>query len=462
MHVPAFLEGRLVTGMRASLVPLQTCLDRLGQPQLQAPTLLISGTNGKGSVSTSLAACLRALGHSTGLFTSPSLYDLRELVRIDGRPLHPTYFAALCERVLAVASADGLTLFELITAVAFLAFAEASVAFAVVEVGMGGRHDATNLCEPVLSLITRVALDHVESLGGSLERIAFEKAGIARPGRCLLTGAEGEGLALLQQALALQPTVALRVAGQHFGWHLGGHLGGQGEVFWSVAELGSPVQQTRLKPSTALEGAHQQSNLLLVLEALACLEREGWLASGALSRPELEQGLAEVYLPGRLERLETASHHPVLLDGAHNPDGAQALAKSLRRLWAGRRGVLVLAVFSDKAVEALVQALVDCVVGVVCVQTSAPRCLAADVLASRVRACVPALEVWVAETVPAALARAEQALAGLTPCLEGLTSDIMRPGGAGVVVAGSLSLVAETHVALGSTRHLLEPGGWQP
>ncbi|MFM7199765.1 MAG: bifunctional folylpolyglutamate synthase/dihydrofolate synthase [Myxococcota bacterium] len=433
MHEPAFLQGRLVTGMRASLEPLRACLTRLGEPQRNFPALLISGTNGKGSVSVTLAACVQVLGVSTGLLTSPSLRDLRELVRINGRPLHPLYLEQLSERVLLSAGAEGLTLFELLTAVAFVAFSEARVELAVVEVGMGGLRDATNLCEPVLSLITRLALDHVVELGGSLESIVHEKLGVARPGRPLITGATGEGRVLLEQGMSTLPGAELRVLGRDF-W-----LDDSG--FESLPEM----RRVGLEP--ALMGGHQRQNLALVLESLACLERAGRLPEGSLQQAALVEAVRGVYIPGRLEPLTTSTGFPFLLDGAHNPDGAEALARALSTLWRGVPGVAMLAIFADKDVEGILEALSPVLSGVVCVQTQAARCLSAERLGSRVRACRPSLEVLEASSV-----------------LQGLTwlERLARARNVGGVVAGSLSLVAEVHDAVGSTLHLLEPGGWQP
>lgn len=433
MHVPAFLEGRLVTGMRASLEPLRSCLTRLGDPQRHFSALLISGTNGKGSVSVTLAACVQALGVSTGLLTSPSLRDLRELVRINGRPLHPLYLEQLSERVLSSAGVEGLTLFELLTAVAFVAFSEARVGLAVVEVGMGGRRDATNLCEPVLSLITRLALDHVVELGGSLESIVQEKQGVGRPGRPLITGATGEGLMLLERGMSALPGAELRVLGRDF-WLKEG-------AFESLPGM----RRAELEP--ALMGGHQRENLALVLEALACLERAGHVPEGSLQRAELVEAVRGVYIPGRLEKISTQTGFPILLDGAHNPDGAEALARALSVLWRGVPGVGMLAIFADKDVEGILDVLSPVLSAVVCVQTRAARCLSAEQLGSRVRVCRPSLEVVEASSVLQGVMWLER---------------LARAQGVGGLAAGSLSLVAEVHEAVGSTLHLLEPGGWQP
>lgn len=276
-----------------------------GDPQLHYRTVLVAGSNGKGSTSALLAAMASAAGLRTGLYTSPHLESVEERLRIDGRAIPPEELGALLERIVESAAP---TYFEAVTAAAFLWFSERQVDLAVVEVGMGGRLDATNVCEPELSLITSISLEHREHLGDTLAAIAREKAGTFRPGRPALVWLEDPEPSEAVRAVAAELGTDLRFAPELVTMKKDGQR----------VRLTTPRGEHDLE--LALPGAHQARNL-----ALAVLAAEE-LGIG----PEaIAEGARSCRWPGRLEKIELPEDRLVLLDAAHNPEGAAALAAFL-------------------------------------------------------------------------------------------------------------------------------------
>lgn len=288
---PQELLGRwAVQGVRLGLERPRAISAALGAPERRFPAVLVAGTNGKGSVAAKLAAMLGAAGYRAGLYTSPELETVEEQVRIDGACIAPAELTRLLLEVEAAArrSLGGPpTPFEALTAAAFLAFAERRVELAVVEVGMGGARDATNLAEPILSIVTSVSLEHRRFLGDTVGEIAREKAGVFRRDKPALTAAAGEALAELEAAA--------------------GRVG---------AEL-------HREPPPG--GSYEEANRRLAVRAAGLLAAAGWDRLGAKA---IETGAA-VRLPGRLEEVELPGGRRVLLDAAHNPAAVAALVRSL-------------------------------------------------------------------------------------------------------------------------------------
>ncbi|MFL5077625.1 MAG: bifunctional folylpolyglutamate synthase/dihydrofolate synthase [Microvirga sp.] len=289
---------------------MRALLAALGDPQLQYRTVLVAGSNGKGSTSALLAAMASAAGLRTGLYTSPHLESVEERLRIDGRAIDPGDLAGLLERIVETAGTQP-TYFEAVTAAAFLWFAERRVDLAVIEVGMGGRLDATNVCEPELSLITSISLEHREHLGDTLAAIAREKAGTFRRGRPALVWLEDPEPSGAVRSVAAELGTDLRFANELVTIRIDGQR----------IQLATPRGEHDLE--IRLPGAHQAKNLAL---AVLAAEELGF------SREAIAEGARSCRWPGRLERIELPGDRLVLLDAAHNPEGAAALAGFLDHL----------------------------------------------------------------------------------------------------------------------------------
>jgi dihydrofolate synthase/folylpolyglutamate synthase len=351
-------------GIRLDLDVFRALLDALGSPERGLAPILVAGTNGKGSVAAMLDAIGREAGLSTGLYTSPHLERWTERIRIGGREIGDERLAATLERVLAAAAARDLpapTPFEALTAAALLELAESDVELAVLEVGLGGRLDATNAVEPALSVITRVALDHGELLGADLTSIAREKAGILRAGTAAVVGAQEPAAAA---ALAAEAGAAGAVL------HEIDREVAIGDVDWRGFDgldlhLRTPVRSYRLQ--TPLAGEHQAANVAIAVRAAELAARR-W---PQIDAPAIERGIATCRWPGRLERLGRMDGVEIIVDAAHNPDGCAALGRFLDRL--GRRFVLLFGALADKRVEEMLPPLAERAVAVVLTRPSTPR-----------------------------------------------------------------------------------------
>jgi dihydrofolate synthase/folylpolyglutamate synthase len=347
-ELAAWLAGRTTAGIRWGLERTRELLAGADDPHRRFASVLIGGTNGKGSVAALCEAALReAGGHRVGLYTSPHLVSFRERIRIDGRPIGGQALARAAERLRPAIERTGATFFEATTAIAFLCFAEAGVDVAVVEVGLGGRLDATNVLDPVATAVTNVALDHADYLGETLPEIAREKAGIFRGGVPALTGESEAG------ALAVLRAEAERVGASFVELDRIAALGAvetdaRGTCFdyrserWGEGTLALP-----------LPGAHQARNALLALELLGTLPDALRPALGAI-----ERGFAAVRWPGRLQ-VEEVGGTTFVFDVAHNPAGAESLAAALDARDLPRPLVLVAGILSDKAWREMLPPLIE-------------------------------------------------------------------------------------------------------
>ena len=312
----AFIHGADKKGKKNGLQNMRVLLDRLGNPQNSYPSAHIAGTNGKGSVCAFLQAALRCAGYRTGLYTSPYLQRYNERMRVDGKPIPDFALAEIAAELSAVVEAlcvEGVhpTEFEIGTALAFSYFAKEKVDIAVVEVGVGGRLDPTNVIVPLVCGITSIGLDHVKVLGDTPEAIAYEKAGIAKPGVPLvLSGQTDQAVRQTVRARCEAVEAPFSVSGQYEG-------------------------------SLGLYGAHQKANAAVARNML--LRLPGDLFS--VSEQAIQEGFSRVQWPGRLEWLPFSS--PLLLDGAHNPQGAQALKEYALSL-PGKYTALLFGVMQDK------------------------------------------------------------------------------------------------------------------
>lgn len=338
-------------GIKLGLENVTTLCAALGNPQNQFLSIHVAGTNGKGSVSAMLAGIMRAHGLRTGLYTSPHLARVEERIRVDGKMIAPQRFRELLARLKGVI--DGLmaegrlvyhpTYFEVLTALAFLEFAEREVDIAVLEVGLGGRFDATNVVRPLVSVITTIAKDHEEHLGATLEKIAFEKAGIFKRGVPAVCGvASGPALGEIRRIAAERDAPLTEVFGE--GRALETARVRDGYRFVYTGERG------RYSFSPGLAGRHQGANAAVAIATTEVLSRV-WKP---LDKKKVLEAIRETRWEGRLE---TVRRRPlVLLDGAHNPEGAEALAAHLEDV-VRRPVVLVFAAMRDKDLGAMTRLL---------------------------------------------------------------------------------------------------------
>jgi len=412
-------------GVRLGLGRTRGLLRELGHPELAVRGALVGGTNGKGSVLAIADSALRAAGYRVGSTPKPHLVTYRERICIDGRPIAPDDFARLVGRVLEVSDRVARrhgqpTEFELLTAVVFARFAEVRPDVALVEVGLGGRLDATHAWDGGVAVVTNVDLDHMDRLGDTIVKIAREKAAIIERGDLAVTGARGDGLAVIRRRARRMAVPLTEVEPPRLlGWD----------------RDGIEVDLPRLGPTrVGLRGRHQATNAAIADALLDALEKAGIATVSASAR---RAGYATAVWPGRLE-LVTVGARDVLLDGAHNPAGAAALAiavDDLRPFLADGPITLVTASMADKDVDGVIaallaaRALADATV--VCTSLDVPRAMPAEDLAARWRATRRA-------TAPRS-ARGTGAIVAERDPVEALERALAGPGP--VLVAGSLYLV---------------------
>ncbi len=358
-------------------------LDLLGNPHLAFQSIHIAGTKGKGSVSAMCAACLRAAGYTVGLYTSPHLLDFRDRIRIlspddaDGR-ITPERVVALVDRLKQVVDAvPGLTWYELITAIGFLHFAQEHVDVAVVEVGLGGRLDATNVLTPLVSVITSLSLDHTYLLGDSLKEIAIEKAGIIKPGVPVVSAPQASEAMIQLVETARSKLAPMTVIGRDWDYEPGQH---SGMDLWAASGWKQKLTVTKapataiISPMTtltlALAGRHQQENTMVALAALDAIRKN----YPALTAECISEGLANVVWPGRLQVLSYGQRQPTLLvDCAHNVDSAEKLAWALIHDYEFKDLLLVIGVTVDKDVTGILKVLLPITDRVILTVASHPR-----------------------------------------------------------------------------------------
>ncbi len=299
-------------GIKPGLERIQELLFRLGHPEKRLCAVHIAGTNGKGSTGAILETLLRYHGVKTGLYTSPHLLSVRERFLVNGLPIPEERFAQICERISQSLKGLPVTYFELTTAIAFLYFAEEGVDLAIIECGLGGRLDATNVVEPVVSVITSVGLDHQAYLGHTLSQIAYEKAGIIKTGCPLVIGPLPEEALKVVQKRAQERSAPLWRFGEKF------------RVFPCRGGLFYQGEHQLPRLALSLKGKFQRINLGLALKTHELLEKAGFPFEEALVR----RALKKVVWPGRYERFKVP--RLVILDGAHNIEGLRALQESLQ------------------------------------------------------------------------------------------------------------------------------------
>lgn len=421
------------TKLEPSLDRMAALVDLLGDPQRAYPVIHVAGTNGKSSTSRMIESVLRAFGLRTGLVTSPHLVDVRERILVDGEPISIERFVDVygdIEPYLALVDAQfpdtPMSYFEVLTAMAFAGFADAPVGVAVVETGMGGTWDATNVADGTVAVITPIDLDHMDYLGPDIESIAGEKAGIIKPGAVAVLAQQKVAAAEVLLARSAEVGAAVLREGLEFGVrHRDVAVGGQLLALQTPAGVYDEV-------FLPLHGAHQAHNAALALAAVEVFFGAG---ERLVEIDAVREGFATVASPGRMEIVRTGP--TVMLDAAHNPHGAQALATALAEEFSFDRLVGVVGVLADKDAAGVLGALEPVLDSVVVTQAATPRVMPVDDLAAI------AVEVFGDDRVsvePVLLDALDAAIA--------LVDDPDATGGMGVVVTGSVITAGQARALL--------------
>ncbi|HDQ35009.1 MAG TPA: bifunctional folylpolyglutamate synthase/dihydrofolate synthase [Chloroflexi bacterium] len=411
-------------------------LECLGSPQERYPTLHIAGTKGKGSVSKMLASVAQAAGLRVGLYTSPHLHTYRERIQLNGEPMPREELAALvAELQPTIETMPDLTIFEVTTALGMLYFARQEVDLVVIEVGLGGRLDATNIITPLVSVITSLSLDHTYLLGNTVAEIAREKGGIIKPGVPVVTSPQPpEALAKLEQ-IAVTRHAPLTVVERTWRWETLSRSA-EGQRVRLEATFDSPLSGSYDLP---MLGDFQRENAATALATLEVLRARGqrWVT------PEsVRDGLAQSSWPGRMELLSQSP--PLLVDCAHNPYSAQMLMESLRVWFPDTRWVLLFGASSDKDIRGMLQALLPFMEHIIVTRSYHPRAATPYQLADLCADLGQGAEIAI--NPERAL---QQACTG------------MRPG-LGILATGSIFLAAEIREIWGKEKHLdLPQGDWE-
>lgn len=365
-QILSYLFGLQRFGIKLGLANITALLENMGNPHARYPCVHIGGSNGKGSTAAFLSSILQQAGLRVGLYTSPHLVDFSERIQINGSPISQDRVVELTRRVRHAvekmarngklwvetdqvslpagfdAAQATITFFEFTTAMAFLYFWEEKVDIAVVEVGMGGRLDATNVIDPLASIITCISIEHAEYLGKTLKKIAWEKAGIIKAGRPLFTAAHQPHVRAVFEEKCRELHSPFYVWGRDF------HGRKQGPD--SMVFKGRKYRFANLQ--IGLAGIHQIRNASLALAAIESLIEGGW----AISEAHIRQGLKKTRWPGRLELI--GQNPRVLLDGAHNPGATYVLRKALQGKFPRRRLILVLGIMGDKDIPRMMAHLI--------------------------------------------------------------------------------------------------------
>jgi dihydrofolate synthase/folylpolyglutamate synthase len=387
-HDPAFYDLRRVDEL----------LSLLGDPQKKAGSVHITGTNGKGSVAIMIAYALTAAGYPTGLYTSPHLHSWRERIRIDGEMISEAELAKLVsdlrlyvEEVNERATYGELTTFEFLTCMAFAYFGQKGVKFQVLEVGMGGKFDATSVITPMVAIITTIGLDHTDVLGDTIAQIAAEKCGIIKPESTVVISPQPTEAAEVIEKTCAERGAKLITVGK--------------DVSWQALESGLDGQRFEVKGRKGsyelflpILGEHQLINAATAVAALEVLAEKGF----ELPAESIAQGLAKIEWPGRFQVLRR--NPPLVVDGAHNIDAARSLKKALKQYFDFEKAILVMGASDDKNIKGVIAELVPLFDRVIVTRSRHPRAMAPAPLAAEFAR--HGIKVRIAEDVPTALSQA--------------------------------------------------------
>lgn len=338
-----FILSREFFGMKLGLENISSFLETIGSPQLKYKTIHIAGTNGKGSTAAMLEAILRVAGYRTGLFTSPHLVSMRERIRVDGNKIQKRSVASFIDHHRPELTKRKISFFELMTAMALEQFARRKVDIAVMETGLGGRLDATNVLSPMLTITTDISRDHVEILGSTIRKIAREKAGIIKPGVPHLIGLlPEEALEVFRRECSRRKAPLKKLSRRDY------------RIDSEQMQLqfrSNGIVYDNIRP--ALYGYHQLQNAALVVKAISILKKNGLEVSGR----EISRGMSITDWPGRFQIL-TRRNLPIhLLDVAHNLSGVKAFVESFKHRFPGRKGLILTGFVKHKEHQKIFDAL---------------------------------------------------------------------------------------------------------
>jgi dihydrofolate synthase/folylpolyglutamate synthase len=384
-YLYSFIDYSLTRAFRYSpekfdLSRMRSLAERLGNPQEKYKSIHVAGTKGKGSTSALIAKSLQEAGYKVGFYTSPHLTDYTERIKVDDEPIPHADFVELVNVLKEqVQFVPEITTFELTTALAFLYFQKCNVDIAVLEVGLGGRLDATNIVVPEVSVITSISYDHEHVLGDTLAKIAYEKAGIIKKGRPIVLSPQKEEARKVVVSIAEARNAKLFQVGQDFLFAPWSHsLSGQSLLVWSKAEQpqvnafiesGGRQNWEPLRLTIPLLGYHQVENAATAYAALQVARDEGI----AIQEGDIVRGFANVFWPGRFEVLRR--NPPLIIDSAHNPDSALKLRLAIDDYLPGQPVILLFGASEDKDIHGMFSALLPRVKTVIATQSVHPRAI---------------------------------------------------------------------------------------
>ena len=432
----SILDRRPEHDLEPSLDRIAAVMDVLGEPQRSFPVVHVTGTNGKTSTTRIIERLLREMGLRTGRFTSPHLQDVRERIAFDGEPISAERFVETYDEIAPIlamvdqrareAGKPTLTYFEVLVAIAYTAFADAPVDVAVVEVGMGGAWDATNVADGQVAVVTPIAIDHERFLGSTVAEIAREKAGIIKPGAVAVIGEQPEEA--MAELLARVAEVGASVAREDVEVGLLTREVALGGQMVGIRGIGGDYDQLFLP----LHGPHQAHNLVTALAAV-----EAFIGGGEdrLDVDTVRAGVAGVESPGRLEVVRRSP--TVLVDAAHNPAGAAAVADAVEEAFGFTRLVGLVAVLEDKDARGILEILEPVLDEVVVTRTSSARSTDPDELGELAESVFGDDRVHVVDDLPTALETAVT------------LAEERGPMGGGVLATGSVTMAADVRRLLG-------------
>ena len=404
-------------GIKLGLERMSLLLDALGHPEKELPVIHVAGTNGKGSVCRYVSSILSAEGYTVGLYMSPHLHSIRERFCINDSMISPEEFSTYISHLIGIVESieqeeNRPTYFEICTALSLLYFKDKKADFAVIEVGLGGRYDATNLVHPLVSVITSISYDHVNILGDTLEKIAFEKAGIIKNHVPLVTGAQGTALDVItQQAIHHESPVII-----------------VDENSSTIQERSLSHQLIRIHGSlrdyvleTSEIGSYQQQNLAIAIHAIEQLQIKGVY----VSPKSIEYGVKSMIHPGRMKQVH---NHPIIfVDGAHNPDGIKQVKNTIESLFPKKQIILLFGVLQEKNIVDMVKEIDSIVDRIVLTKSSNPRALPPEKVYSLIASLFSEQQILLTDTINE----------GIRQCL-----DLSKPKDI-ILITGSLYTVQE-------------------